>query len=187
MMISPARELVRNLVEARLSLLDKDQYMFGTIGDKPSGGLHARISKFVSSDAAKGAFHSAASKAVNVVQNHHKAIIANAVTIGLHHVAHIDAMPGDVEEHVHHQIEHLGTTLGITKDMAHHVMMHAVEKLKAVRGIKETVEKDDELDAALSRLHKILKKIEPHYKGSTKPEEAPKDNLPTPPSNNQRK
>ena len=42
------------------------------------------------------------------------------------------------------------------------MMTHAVGQLKMARGLAE--EKDDALDSALIELHKILKKIEPHYR-----------------------
>jgi hypothetical protein len=174
-MTNDARELVRSLVAARLSALDEDQYMFGTIGEPKSSlagvsstHIRNRINNFVKSDGAKAAFHSAAGKAFDVVREHHKAAIAAAVMLGMRHAAHID-MPGDLEEHVAHHIEQLGTSLSISKTMAHHMLTHAVGKLKELRGIKEEVEKDDELDASLIRLHKILKKMEPNYK------EEPKD------------
>ena len=160
------REIIRSLVEARLA---EDAWKFGTLPDRstsPKPDFKSRVSSFIQSGKAQDAIHSAASKVISGVQHHHKAILAGAVTTGLTHAFHIDPWPGDLEEHVHQHIEHLGTSLSITKTMAHSMLKDTVSKLRAARGLKEhdkDYEKDDELDAALDRLHHILKKIEPHY------------------------
>jgi hypothetical protein len=54
--------------------------------------------------------------------------------------------------------------------MAHAALTHAVSHLKTLRGIKEHEDKDDELDKAISRLHQMLKKLEPHYNPKPKSE-----------------
>jgi hypothetical protein len=163
------REIIRSLVEARLA---EDSWLFGTLPDRsksPSPSkpdFKSRVDTFIKSGKAQNAIHSAASKVISGVQHHHKEILAGAITAGLGHIAHID-MPGDLEEHVHHHLAHLGTSLSISKTMAHSMMKDAVSKLRAARGLKEhdkDYEKDDELDAALDRLHHILKKIEPVYR-----------------------
>jgi hypothetical protein len=151
-----------------LDILGEDQWMMGTIPDrsKPTSSLHSRISNFLTGDKAQAAFHSAASKAFNVVKNNHKAVLKGALAVTLHHFAEehglAGAIPSDLEDHVHHQISHVAQTLSVTKDMAHHMLTHAVGKLKAARGITE--ETQDELDRALIELHKMLKKLEPHYR-----------------------
>ena len=91
--------------------------------------------------------------------------------IPLHHVTHEHgiggAIPADLEDHVHHQIKHIATTLGVTKDIAHHMMTHAVGQLKSLRGLDEQTNKgkDEELDDALVKVHRVLKKIEKQYRG----------------------
>jgi hypothetical protein len=47
--------------------------------------------------------------------------------------------------------------------MAHGALLHAVGKLRELRGLKEDKTKDDELDRAIVRLHEMLKKIAPKY------------------------
>jgi hypothetical protein len=150
-----------------LDFIEKDQYMFGTMGDRPkSPDIKSRINGFVNGKGQQ-AVHSAASKVLGTVKEHHKSVLASAVITGITHAAHIDIAPGDVETHLHHQIEHLGTSLSISKTLAHAALTHAVGKLKELRGIKE--DKDEELDRAIVRLHKILKLIEPHYNPKPKP------------------
>jgi hypothetical protein len=171
-MTAQARELVLMLVEARLA--EKD-WMFNTLPDrtKPSSDIKSRIGSFVGSSQAQGVIHHTASKVLNTVKQHHKHILTTAVAMALTHVAphHADVVLNpDIEHSIHHEIEHLGTSLSISKTMAHHALTHAVGKLKELRGIKE--DKDDELDHALVRLHKLLKLIEPHY--NPKPEPKPK-------------
>jgi hypothetical protein len=147
-----ARELVRNLVQARF-----DELSVGDIGSK--------IGNFLAGDKAQAAFQSAASKAFNVVKDNHKAVLGAAVHLALHHVMSHElgvVAPQDLEDGIHAQIHHLANNLSVSAGMAHRMMTHAVGQLKAARGLAE--EKDDELDAALFKLHKILKKIEPHYR-----------------------
>jgi hypothetical protein len=146
------------------------------IGQSPVDELFSdfksRVNNFVNGDKAQAAFHSAAGKAFNVVKTHHKAVLKAAVAVALHHVTHEHgiggAIPADLEDHVHHQIKHIATTLGVTKDIAHHMMTHAVGQLKSLRGLEEQAKnksKDEELDDALIKVHKVLKKIEKQYRG----------------------
>jgi hypothetical protein len=156
--------IIHSLVAARLA--EKDQYMFGTIGDQPKSDIHSRIKNFVNHPRTQHVIHSA-SKVAGAVANHH--MLTTAVALSLSHVAPHEAhviLGTDSENLVHHEIEHLATNMKIGKDMAHHMMTHAVSKMKELRGLKEAddFEKDDELDATLHRLHQILKKIEPQYK-----------------------
>jgi hypothetical protein len=173
------KEIIYSLVEARLALQD-DAYMFGTIGDKPKD-LKSRIGDFVKSGQAQSAIHHGASKVFQVVKDHHKSMLTTAVAMGLYHVAphHADVvLNSDTEHAIHHEIEHLATNLSITKTMAHHAMMHAVGKMREMRGIAEASgDKDDELDATLRKLHEFLKKVEPQYRDKNekpKQDEKPK-------------
>jgi hypothetical protein len=143
-----------------LSTLDSLDEFGPSLGQ--TSPIKSRINNFVQSGIAQGAIHHTASKVLNTVKDNHKQILSSAIMVGLNHVAGID-MPGDVHEMVHNQIEHLGTSLSISKTMAHAALTHAVGKFKELRGIKEHEDKDDELDQAIVRLHQILKEIEPHY------------------------
>jgi hypothetical protein len=78
-----------------LSIVDlfEDNYMFGTIGPKPTpaiSSLKTRIHDFVHSPGSDSALHSAASKVFKTVQDHHKNILGHAVAASLYHVANID-------------------------------------------------------------------------------------------------
>ena len=176
---SLGRSPVLSLVQARFNaLLDEDAYMFGTIGDKPKP-LQDRIKDFVSSGAAHNAIHSAAQKVMPFAKEHHAKIIASATSLALSHMAHIEMPPDQLEDHIHHQIEHLGTTLSISKTMAHQTLKHAVHHLMGLRGIKEESmaedkNEDKEMDDTLRRLHKLLKKIEPQYSEPQPPKTEPK-------------
>jgi hypothetical protein len=157
--------------------------MMGTIrdpddpSDKPKANISSRITSFLGSGKAQSAVHSAASKAFDTVKSSHKHLITTAIAMSLTHVAphHADVVLNnpDLEDHIHHQIEHLSQNLSVTKSMAHGMLTHAVGKLKEMRGIKEDQDKDDELDSNLIKLHKLLKKLEPHYNPKS-PKEEPK-------------
>jgi hypothetical protein len=154
--------MVMSYVLDAMSLLGEDQWMMGTIGDKPKpSGIHARISDFVNHPKTQEIIHSSANKFMDATKKH-KGLLAFAVTKALSHAADVD-LPEDLEDQVHHHIEHLATHLSISKTMAHGMLLHTVGKLKEMRGIKENQDKDDELDSALIRLHKMLKKLEPQY------------------------
>jgi hypothetical protein len=177
---SLGKSLVLSLVQARFdALLDEDAYMFGTIGDKPKP-LHARINDFVSSGAAHNAIHSAAQKVIPFAKEHHAKIIATATSLALSHMAHVEMPTDQLEDHIHHTIEHLGTNLSVSKTMAHQALKHAVHHLMTLRGIKEESmaedksSEDKEMDDALRRLHKLLKKIEPKYTEPEPPKSEPK-------------
>jgi hypothetical protein len=148
-----------------MSGFDEDKWMFNTLPDTSSSSkpdIKSRIGSFVKSDSARQAIHSTATKVMGYAKEHHKAILASAVTAALTHGADID-IPNDLEEQLHHHIEHLGTSLSISKTMAHGALLHAVGKLRELRGLKEDKTKDDELDRAIVRLHEMLKKIAPKY------------------------
>jgi hypothetical protein len=120
-----------------------------------STGTKFKIDSFVNSGRAQHAFHSAAHKTFDFVQHHHRQMLATAVTSGLYHVAGLD-FPPDVHQAIHHEVEHLAENLSVAKGIAHHMMVHAVHKLRALH----ECECDDELYELLSKLHQVLQEIE---------------------------
>jgi phage-related protein (TIGR01555 family) len=141
-------------------------------GPRPGQGrisaLKQRMKDFVQSGQAKEAIGKAADKALTKAKESQKELLSGAVTFGLYHVAGAD-FPADVEHAIHDQVAHLSENLAVTKLMAVGMMKDAVSKLKSLRGIKDSIDDDVELDAALVKLSKVLDKLEAQYKQEEEP------------------
>ena len=133
---------------------------------QPSAGLKSKLNNFIQGDHAQKAFHSAPSKVLKTVHDNHKQILGAAVNTALYHVGGLD-YPSEVHNAIHHEVVNLGNNLSVASGMAHQMMTHPVGKLRGARGASPAVQEssgDEEIDALLVKLHKVLKDIEPHYR-----------------------
>lgn len=116
-----------------------------------------RLGYFLGSSQAQQAVASATKKALGAAKEHHNQLLAGAVSFGLYHIIGAD-FPMDVEEALHHEVEHLATNLGVVKTVAIAMMKDAVSGLRKLRS-SGAMDSEDDIDAALEDLEKVLDRL----------------------------
>jgi 8-oxo-dGTP pyrophosphatase MutT (NUDIX family) len=120
-----------------------------------------RVGSFIKSGQAKQAISAAAGRVLGAAKEHHKELLAGAVTFSLYHIVGAD-FPVDVEAAIHSQVEHLASNLGVSKSVAVAAMKDAAGRLQGLRS-KGAMDAEDDVDTSLTSLMKVLDKLEQSY------------------------
>jgi 8-oxo-dGTP pyrophosphatase MutT (NUDIX family) len=149
------------LDEFRESEHPRDHGQFSSVGGGTGSKKEetkSRVGSFIKSGQAKQAVSAAAGRVLGAAKEHHKELLAGAVTFSLYHIVGAD-FPMDIEAAIHSQVEHLASNLGVSKSVAVAAMKDAVGRLQGLRS-KGAMDAEDDIDTVLMSLMKVLDKLE---------------------------
>jgi hypothetical protein len=137
---------------------------FGSGGLSSSGGIKGKVKEFINGSG-KEAINTVAGK----LKEHHKELLAGAVTFSLYHIVGAD-FPVNVEQAIHGEIANLATNLQVSVGVARSYMSKVVDELIALRS-----KSSDEILDALLKLKDILDKDKTKGTGDWDESEHPRD------------